>query len=162
MNRRYSVEEFKEKVALIRKYFDDTILTADVIVGFPGETDEEFEKTYKFLQEIRFYKIHVFKYSIRKGTKAAEFPKQIVPEIKEERSKKIIELSNKIQEEYNKSYIGKTVQVLVEEKAGKYYRGHTKNYLNIYIENLEKNVENEIINVKIEKVENEKMLGIAN
>lgn len=117
MNRQYTTEEFKEAVKLLRENFKDIVLTADVIVGFPGETEEEFNETYNFLKEIKFYKIHVFKYSKRENTKAATFPNQVIPEIKEERSKKIIELSNKIQEEYNKKYIGRDVEVLVEEKV---------------------------------------------
>ena len=88
MNRRYSTEEFKTSVNLLRKKFKDVMLTADVIVGFPGETEEEFNETFEFLKEIKFYKIHVFKYSKRENTKAADMPNQVLPEIKEERSKK--------------------------------------------------------------------------
>ena len=116
MNRRYTPDEFKEATRLLREYFPDVILTADVIVGFPGETDEEFNESYEFLKEIKFYKIHTFKYSKRAGTKAEKFPNQVAPEIKEVRSKKVIALSNSMQEEYNRSYIGKTVDVLIEEK----------------------------------------------
>ena len=103
MNRRYTTKEFKNIVKIIRNNYSDAMLTTDVIVGFPGETEEEFGNTYKFLKEIKFYKIHVFKYSQRKGTKAAVMPNQIDGKIKEQRSKKIIELSDSIQEEYNKS-----------------------------------------------------------
>ncbi len=159
MNRKYTAEEFKESVKLLRENFENVILTADVIVGFPGETEKEFEETYKFLQEIRFYKIHVFKYSRREGTKADQMANQITPEIKEERSKKVIELSNKIQEEYNKSYIGKMVKVLVEEKSKKGFKGHTKNYLEVEITNAKENMENKIIDVKIEEAEEEILLG---
>lgn len=159
MNRKYTAEEFKESVKLLRENFENVILTADVIVGFPGETEEEFEETYKFLEVIRFYKIHVFKYSKREGTKAAGMANQIAPEIKEERSKKVIELSNRIQKEYNRSYIGKTVQVLVEEKSEKGFIGHTENYLQVEIINAKQTLENQIINVKIEKCENDKLLG---
>ena len=116
MNRRYTPDEFREATRLLREYFPDVILTADVIVGFPGETDEEFNESYEFLKEIKFYKIHTFKYSKRAGTKAEKFPDQVEPEIKEIRSKKVLALSNSMQEEYNKSYIGKTVDVLIEEK----------------------------------------------
>lgn len=86
-------------------------------------------------------------------------PNQVSPEIKEERSKKVISLSNEMQKNYNKSYIGKTVNVLVEEKDGKYYKGHTENYLLIYIECQEKNIENKIVKVKIENEKEEKLLG---
>lgn len=158
MNRKYNTKEFKEAVELIREKYPDVLLTADVIVGFPGETEEEFETTYKFLKEIKFYKIHVFKYSKRKDTKAAIMPNQILPEKQNERSNKLIELSNKIQEEYNKQYIGKQVQVLIEEKEGKYYKGHTSNYMMIYAESQE-SLENKIIDVKIIKNQPNKVIA---
>ena len=158
MNRKYNTNEFKEAVELIRKYYPNVLLTADVIVGFPGETEEEFETTYKFLEKIKFYKIHVFKYSKRKGTKAATMPNQISPEKQNERSNKIIELSNKVQEEYNKQYIGKQVQVLIEEKEGKYYKGHTSNYMMIYVET-EENLENKIVEAKITQIEQNKIIA---
>ena len=159
MNRRYTPNEFKEAVSLLRLYFPEVILTADVIVGFPGETDEEFNQTYAFLKEIKFYKIHTFKYSKRAGTKAEKFPNQVSPEIKEIRSKKVIELSNLMQEEYNKSYIGKKVNVLVEEKQGEYFKGHTKNYMYVAIKNSDEDLENKIVEVKINNTENELLIG---
>ena len=158
MNRRYTAEEFRDVAKLLRENFEDVMFTADVIVGFPGETEEEFETTYNFLKEIRFYKIHVFKYSRRNGTKAASMPNQIPPEVQEERSKKIIELSRNIQEEYNKSYIGKTVKVLMEEKTEGYYRGHTDNYLYVSVKS-DENLENKIVDVRIEDTENENLYG---
>ena len=88
MNRKYNTKEFKKSVELIRKNYKDAIITTDIIVGFPGETEQEFLQTYKFLQDIKFYKMHVFKYSQRKGTKAAQMPNQVDSKIKEERSKK--------------------------------------------------------------------------
>lgn len=112
----------------------------------------------KFLKEIEFYKIHVFKYSVRKGTKAAEFINQILPEIKEARSKEVIKLSSEIQNKYNKLYIGRTVKVLVEEKQDNYYKGHTENYICVYIET-EEELENKIVEVEIKKVKNENLIG---
>ena len=159
MNRRYTAEEFRGVANLLRKTYDDVMFTADVIVGFPGETEEEFETTYSFLKEIKFYKIHVFKYSKRKGTKAAVMPNQVSPEVQEERSKKIIELSKMIQEEYNKSYIGKTVTVLMEEKQGEYYKGHTDNYLHVYARS-DEDLENKMVEVTIENAEIENLYGI--
>lgn len=158
MNRRYTAEEFKKSVEIIRRYFQDVMLTADVIVGFPKETKEEFDETYKFLEEIKFYKIHVFKYSRREGTKAASMQEQVLPEVKEERSKKIIELSNKIQNEYNKKYIGKIVKVLVEEKIEGYYKGHTANYMSVEIKTEKNNLENSIIDALIEDNKNDILL----
>ena len=143
MNRRYSTEEFTKIVNLLREYYKDVVLTTDIIVGFPGETEEEFNKTYEFLEKIKFYKMHIFKYSARKGTKAASMPNQINGNIKEERSKKLIELSNKNELYYNNSYKNKEVEVLFEEKKGEYYHGHTKNYILTYCKT-EENLENKI------------------
>lgn len=129
MNRRYTTEEFKAVTKRLRSKFPNAALTTDIIVGFPGETDEEFNTTYEFLKEIAFYKMHIFKYSQRKGTKAAVMPNQVDGKIKEERSKKLIELSNKNEYNYNKKYIGKQVEVLFEEREGEYLKGHTTNYI---------------------------------
>ena len=129
MNRRYTAEEFFEAANRLRAKFPNAALTTDIIVGFPGETVEEFNETYEFLKKIKFYHMHVFKYSPRKGTKAAVMPNQVDSKIKEIRSKKLIELSDESELEYNKSYIGKKVQVLFEEKDNGYYKGHTKNYM---------------------------------
>ena len=148
MNRRYTAEEFMDATKRLRAKFPDAALTTDVIVGFPGETDEEFNKTYEFLKEIKFYHMHVFKYSPRKGTKAAVMPNQVDSKIKEERSKKIIELSDENELEYNESYIGKDVEVLFEERDGEYFKGHTTNYMVVKYKTNE-DIENEILNIKI-------------
>ena len=129
MNRKYNTSDFRIIVDRLRNAFDDVILTTDIIVGFPGETEEEFNNTYEFLKEIKFYKMHVFPYSPRKGTVAAKMPNQIDGNIKEQRSKKLIELSNENQKDYNKFYIDKEVEVLFEEKDGEYFKGHTQNYI---------------------------------
>lgn len=147
MNRRYTTQEFKEIVRKLRNSYKDVILTTDIIAGFPQETQEEFEKTYQFLQEIKFYKMHIFKYSPRKGTKAAQMTEQIEGKVKEERSQKLIELSNKNEREYNKEYIGKEVEVLFEEEKKGYYQGHTKNYILAEVKSKE-NLENKIITAK--------------
>ena len=159
MNRRYTIEQFKEIVRLLRNAYSDVNLTTDIIVGFPGETDEEFNKTYQFLKEIKFYKMHVFKYSPRKGTKAAVMPNQINGDIKEERSKKLIELSDRNEIEYNKSYIGKNVEVLFEEEKDGMYKGHTQNYILVYCQSKEK-LDNKIIDVVCEKAEKEHIIAI--
>jgi len=158
MNRRYTTEEFLEVTRILRNSYEDVILTTDIIVGFPGETDEEFEKTYNYLKEIKFYKMHVFKYSPRKGTKAAVMENQINGNIKEERSRKLIELSNKNQEEYNKKYIGRKVEVLFEESEEKYYKGHTPNYILVKVET-DDNLENEIRKVIITEAYEEHVKG---
>lgn len=148
MNRRYTIEEFEVIVERLRNAYSDAILTTDIIVGFPEESEEEFETTYKFLEKIKFYKMHVFKYSPRKGTKAAEMKNQISGNVKEERSKRLLELSDKNENEYLDKYIGKEVEVLFEEQDGEYYKGHTANYIMVkFKEN--KDISNQIIKVKI-------------
>ena len=143
MNRRYTTQEFLEIVKRIRRSYQDVILTTDIIVGFPQETQEEFEKTYQYLQEIKFYKMHIFKYSPRKGTKAAQIEGQVDGKIKEARSKKLIELSEKNEKEYHESCLGKEVEVLWEEEKNGYYQGHTKNYILAFGKSEEK-LENKI------------------
>ena len=158
MNRRYTTQEFEEGTKLLRAKYPNAALTTDVIVGFPGETDEEFNCTYEFLKRIKFYKMHVFKYSQRKGTKADVMPNQIDGTIKEQRSKKLLELSDDNEEWYNKQYIGKTVEVLFEEKDGKYFKGHTTNYIQVFVEAENQNLENSITNVKITKAERNRLI----
>ena len=148
MNRRYTAKEFEEIVNRIRKYYQDAILTTDIIVGFPDESEKEFEDTYEYLKRINFYKMHVFKYSPRKGTKAAEMKNQIPGDIKEIRSKRLLELSDENEIRYLDSYIGKEVEVLFEEFDGEFYKGHTSNYIMVLAKS-EKDLTNKIINVKV-------------
>ena len=153
MNRKYTTKQFEEVAQILRKYFKDVNLTTDIIVGFPGETDEEFEQTYNFLKNISFYKMHIFKYSPREGTLAQKMPMQVDGNKKEERSEKLIELSNINQEMYNKKYINKKIMVLFEEKVGDYWEGYTKNYIRVKVKT-EKNLENrlqEVVPIKEEK-----------
>lgn len=144
MNRKYTCDEFREVTKILRQYFEDVNLTTDIIVGFPGETEEEFNKTYEFLKEIKFYKMHIFKYSPREGTPAAKMPNQIDGNVKEQRSQKLIELSNQNQDEYDKKYIDKPIEVLFEEKKGDFWYGYTKNYIKVGYKS-EQNLENQII-----------------
>ena len=154
MNRKYTTARYKEATEILRKFYPNANFTTDVIVGFPGETDEEFNQTYKFLKEIGFYKMHIFKYSPRKGTVAEKLPNQVDGNIKEERSKKLIELSNNMQNEKNSQYIGETVKVLFEEYESGYYKGHTTNYMVVKVK--EKEQDGFIDNIKdIEITEND-------
>ena len=148
MNRKYTTDQFRHVVELLRNAYPEVHLTTDVIVGFPGETEEEFNKTYEFLKEIKFYKMHVFKYSPRSGTVAAKMPNQIDGKIKEERSNKLIELSDENEKEYNQKYIGKEVEVLLEEREGEYLKGHTTNYMVVKMKTNE-NLENTIKKVTV-------------
>ena len=158
MNRKYTTEEFKQVTEYLRKNFEDVNLTTDIIVGFPGETEEEFNTTYKFLENIAFYKMHVFKYSKRDGTVAAKMPNQVDGNIAEERSKRLIELSEKNMEFYNEKYIGKVVEVLFEEKQGDFWVGHTKNYMVVKVKT-DKDLENKLITTKVLENQGEEMIG---
>ena len=158
MNRRYTAEQFEEIVEKLRNTYNDVILTTDIIVGFAGETEEEFQTTYKFLKKIRFYKTHIFKYSERKGTKAAEMKNQVSGDKKEERSKILLNLSDEIEEKYLNEYVGKEVKVLFEEKDGDYYKGHTANYLMVKVKT-EKDVSNTIQKVLVKERDNLELIG---
>lgn len=147
MNRKYDTNEFLNCVNMLRNNFENVGLTADVIVGFPGETEEEFNKTVEFLNKIKFSKIHVFQYSPREGTRAAKMTEQIKSEIKEERSKKIIDISKKYEEEFLDNQIGKNLEVLFEQQENEFWKGHTKNY--IIVQKKGKNLENKSLNVTI-------------
>ncbi|MBP5454523.1 MAG: tRNA (N(6)-L-threonylcarbamoyladenosine(37)-C(2))-methylthiotransferase MtaB [Lachnospiraceae bacterium] len=135
MNRHYTKEEYLEGVKLLRKYFDDPAITTDIIVGFPGETEEEFKESYDFAKEVGFYEMHIFKYSKRKGTPAEKFPNQVSDQDKDERSDKMIALGEKLSKEFRERHIGKASEVLYEESkmiSGKEYQiGHTPEYIKV-------------------------------
>lgn len=137
MNRKYSSEEYYDRVQLIRRYFEQPSFTTDVIVGFPGETEEEFEETMEFVKRVGFSHIHVFKYSKRAGTKAADMPDQIQEEIKSRRSDALISLSNFMAAEYRKLFVGKIEKILFEEteeiNGKKYQIGHNERYLKLAV-----------------------------
>lgn len=159
MNRRYTTAEFGEVVRKLRSIYDDVILTTDIIVGFPNETDEDFEQTYDFLKSIKFYKMHVFKYSQRKGTVAAKMKNQVSPEKKEERSKRLLKLSSDNEKDYLDEYVGKDVRVLFEEQDGEFVKGHTDNYIVVEAKGSEENL-NKILTVHVEQSGEEKLVGI--
>ena len=158
MNRKYNTTDIKEIIERLRKYYDDVILTTDIIVGFPGETEEEFNKTYEFLSQVKLYKMHVFQYSPRKGTRAASMPNQVNGNVKEARSKRLIEMSNENQLYYNKNLVGKKVEVLFEDKEIQdgvtYYKGHTQNYILVKYKT-DKELENNLEVVEIVEAEGE-------
>ncbi len=154
MNRRYTAKEYEEAVYKIRENLKDASITTDVIVGFPGETDEEFNETYKFLERIKLTKTHIFKFSPRKGTKAEHMPNQVDGTIKEKRSKALIELNNKNEGEFSKSLVGREMDVLVEkelnEKPG-YFEGYTRNYVRVIFESKNNGIIGKIVKCKIEE-----------
>lgn len=133
MNRHYTPGEYYEKCKLLREVFDHPAITTDVIIGFPGETEQEFEQTREFLEQVHFYEMHIFKYSKRKGTRAAVMPDQVPEQIKTERSNRLLELDGALSREYREFWIGKEVTVLLEEEVTfdqiSYMVGHTKEYV---------------------------------
>lgn len=152
MNRRYTSEEYMEKCLLLREFFGRAALTTDVIVGFPGETEEEFARSKAFIDEVSFYETHVFKYSRREGTKAALFPDQVPETVKAERSGELLMLNAKKQEQYERGLIGTVQEVLMEESAeredGVYQTGYTREYVKIG-QKTNENLTNQIVNVEI-------------
>ncbi|HHU90833.1 MAG TPA: tRNA (N(6)-L-threonylcarbamoyladenosine(37)-C(2))-methylthiotransferase MtaB [Clostridiaceae bacterium] len=161
MNRKYTPEYYREIVELMREKIPDVTFTTDVMVGFPGETDEEFYKSYEFCKEIGFLWIHVFKYSPRKGTAAAKFPDQVQPDIKERRSKQLIELANQMRNKVFQQFLGRQTDIILEkhiEGSPGDMEGLTSNYIPVAV-----NVENinpgEIISVHLETIEGERMRG---
>ena len=153
MNRRYTAEEYYEKCELLREVFDHPALTTDVIVGFPGETEEEFRESKAFLEKVNFYETHIFKYSRRQGTKAAEMKDQVPEPVKTERSNQLIALGKENKKAFEDRLIGQTVEVLMEEEIQRdsetWQIGHTREYVKVG-RKTEENLANQLINVEIE------------
>ncbi len=153
MNRRYTAEEYYEKCELLREVFDHPALTTDVIVGFPGETEEEFRESKAFLEKVNFYETHIFKYSRRQGTKAAEMKDQVAEPVKTERSNQLIALGKVNKKAFEDRLIGQTVEVLMEEEIQRdgetWQIGHTREYVKVG-RKTEENLANQLINVEIE------------
>ena len=153
MNRRYTAEEYYEKCELLREVFDHPALTTDVIVGFPGETEEEFRESKAFLKKVNFYETHIFKYSRRQGTKAAEMKDQVAEPVKTERSNQLIALGKVNKKAFEDRLIGQTVEVLMEEEIQRdgetWQIGHTREYVKVG-RKTEENLANQLINVEIE------------
>ena len=154
MNRRYDAEEYAQKCALIRKYYPSPALTTDVIVGFPGETEEDFRESYEFVKNIHFYETHIFKYSRRQGTRAAAMSGQLTDAVKTIRSEKMLALHEIRAKEYETSMIGKTLELLLEEKTeieGKsYYMGHSREYVKAVVEDTDAYKVNDLVKVTAE------------
>ncbi|MCI9422545.1 MAG: tRNA (N(6)-L-threonylcarbamoyladenosine(37)-C(2))-methylthiotransferase MtaB [Dorea sp.] len=153
MNRRYTSEEYYEKCVLLRKYFTRPALTTDVIVGFPGETKEEFDQSKAFIDKVNFYETHVFKYSKREGTKAASMENQVPEDVKTLRSNELLNLSRRKQEAYEEALVGTVKEVLIEEEilveGERYHTGHTREYVKVG-QKIAENRINELVNVEIE------------
>ena len=162
MNRHYTAEEYYGSVEILRKYFDRPAITTDVIVGFPQETEAEFQETCAFLEKIRFFEMHIFKYSKRKGTVAAKMPGQVPDSIKAERSSRLLQMEEAHSRDFRSYYIGKEAEVLFEEckviDGRKYQLGHTRDYVKIAIE-AEENLANQIRTVKVDAFLNNEILN---
>ena len=154
MNRRYTAAEYEEAVNTLRKTLEDVSISTDVIVGFPGETSDEFNATFNYLERLKLTKTHIFKYSPRKGTKAADMPNQLDGNIKDERSKALIELNNKNEHDFTEKFVGKIMDVLIEQevkdKPG-VYEGYTRNYIKVTVPCTSANITGKIVDVKIEE-----------
>ncbi|MCI8403462.1 MAG: tRNA (N(6)-L-threonylcarbamoyladenosine(37)-C(2))-methylthiotransferase MtaB [Clostridia bacterium] len=159
MNRKYTTSQFKSIADGLRAAFDDVAITTDIMVGFPGETDEEFESTVNFARQIQFSDAHIFQYSQRRGTPAAKRPDQISPSVKERRSKIIIAETQRTRDEFLNRFIGKTMRVLFEQPAKDgLYEGKTDNYITVHAPS-EDNLNDEFRNVLLEKAEDGIMTG---
>ena len=162
MNRHYTTAEFLRSCELLRKYFDDPAITTDIIAGFPGETDEEFDKCFAFAKEVSFYEMHIFKYSRRKGTVADKMPGQVKDEIKEQRSHRLIGLRDELSKEYRSRQTGKVKSVLFEEEVTvdgkKLLTGHTPEYVKVAVK-VSDAAPNEIANVRIDGFLNDELMS---
>jgi len=160
MNRKYTTDQYKEIVKLIRNYMPNAGITTDIIVGFPGESNDEFNETLYFVNKIRFSKIHVFKYSKRSGTPAAKFKGQVQEDIKHERSKTLIQLGDRIAEKFHEKMIGTTQDILFEDISDKegYIEGYTTNYIRVMAKG-SSDLEGKILSVNIIGNEKEKLIG---
>lgn len=157
MNRKYTAQEYKEAVCNLRKKYKNPAITTDIIAGFPGETQEDFNESLQFMKEISFSEAHIFPYSARKGTKAADFPGQLEKKVKNERAKKMIELSYKLHNEYLSAFIGETKEVLFERKTKDgFLEGHLSNYICVRVKSGE-DLSHKFALVKIDSVKD----GIA-
>ena len=161
MNRKYTAKEYKTVVESLRQKISGVNITTDVIVGFPGETQEEFNETYDFLKDIELSKMHVFKYSPRKGTKAAGIKEQVDGNIKEERSHKLITLNNILEKKFNNKFIGKNMNVLYELKSENNaygFEGYTNNYIKVMVKS-KQNIECEFHITKLMELEDDHIIG---
>ena len=155
MNRKYSAEEYYEVCKRLRRHYENPALTTDVIVGFAGETEEEFAQCKAFLEKIEFFETHIFKFSIRKGTRAAKMENQVPDQIKTKRSNELLALNEKNSVKYLQEHFGKDLEVLMEEEmlieGERYFVGHTKEYIRVAVKT-EEDFTNRFVTVKANKI----------
>ena len=161
MNRHYTTEEYAAGCEILRRYFDNPAITTDVIVGFPGETEEEFEETKAFLERIGFYEMHIFKYSRRAGTRADRMPDQIPEQVKSVRSEILLKLEKQMSKAYRESFLGRNKTVLLEEKTEingrEYMIGHTMEYVKAVVP-YEENLKNKMAEGVLKGILNDEVL----
>ena len=160
MNRQYIQADLNKIIKKIYK-IPDVNLTADIIVGFPNETDSDFNQTMEFVQKSKFSKVHIFRFSPRNKTKAADFKNQISEQVKQKRSRELIKLSEKVSQQRRKDFLNKQSSVLVQIKKGKYWHGLTENYLKVFIQS-KKDLTNKIIQVRLVCLYKDGIMGILN
>ncbi|MBO5059661.1 MAG: tRNA (N(6)-L-threonylcarbamoyladenosine(37)-C(2))-methylthiotransferase MtaB [Clostridia bacterium] len=159
MNRKYTTDDYYKIVQGLRQHFPDVAITTDIMVGFPGETDEEFEKTCAFAEKVAFSGAHIFQYSPREGTPAADFPNQVDPQVKEKRSKLISKICNRTKQEFMERFIGQAAEVLFEQAAGDgYFEGKTDNYQSVLVKT-DEDLSGEYRMVRLDRIKNGAFVG---
>jgi len=158
MKRRYSVSDYEQSVSLIRAQVPEAAITTDIMVGFPGETDEEFEESYEFCRRVEFARIHVFAYSPRQGTQAAQMPHQVSDKIKKERSQKMLALAQESAQNFSRRFLGRTMPVLFEQQSNGVWSGHTANYIKVYTKTTA-DLTNKLLPLKLAEVRGDGVWG---
>jgi len=158
MKRHYDTSQYQAAVSLIRSVVPDAAITTDIIAGFPGETEAEFDEGYQFCNQIGFARIHVFPYSIREGTEAAVMPGQVTNKVKKQRNQRLLVLAKECATNFNQSFSGSTMSVLWEQNSGDIWSGHTGNYIKVYTRSNE-DLSNQILPTKLIEVRRDGMWG---
>jgi threonylcarbamoyladenosine tRNA methylthiotransferase MtaB len=158
MQRHYSVSDYEQSVSLIRTLLPEAAITTDIMVGFLGETDEEFEESYDFCRRLEFARIHVFSYSPRQGTQAAQLPYQVSDKVKKERSQKMLALAKESAQNFSRRFLGRTMTVLFEQQSNGIWSGHTDNYIKVYTKSTAA-LTNKLLPVKLAEVRGDGVWG---
>jgi threonylcarbamoyladenosine tRNA methylthiotransferase MtaB len=158
MKRGYSVSDYEQSVSLIRALLPEAAITTDIMVGFPGETEEEFEEGYDFCRRVEFARIHVFSYSPRQGTQAAQLPHQVNDRVKKERSQKMLALAKESTQNFSQQFLGRTMPVLFEQQSNGVWSGHTANYIKVYTKTTA-DLTNQLLPVKLEEIRGDGVWG---
>jgi len=158
MKRSYSLNDYEQSVSLIRSQVPEAAITTDVMVGFPGETDQEFAESYNFCRRMEFARIHVFSYSLRQGTQAAQMPQQVEDKVKKERSQKMLALAKESAQNFSQRFLGKTMTVLFEQQSNGLWSGHTDNYIKVYTKSSD-DLTNKLLPLKLVEVRNDGVWG---